>query len=178
MASFMTGLIPAAAAAVLHVLQPAPTPVSAVAAGSQAASGPLVQKNVSLEQAGEIVRAAIEFCKESDPRISIAVLDREGIVRLLVRTNGANPHNLDLARRKAYTAKTFKMPSADWAKRTAPGADVEAQRDLEGPIALGGGVPIMIGTDAIGAVGVSGNSQTQDEACARAGIAKIQDQLK
>ena len=137
----------------------------------------LSQKNVSLEQAVDIVEAAIEFCKESDPRISVAVLDREGQVRLLVRTNGANPHNLDLAVRKAYTAKTFKMSSADWAKRTAPGQDVEAQRQLEGTIALGGGVPIMIGRDAIGAVGVSGNSQTGDEACARAGIAKIADQL-
>jgi uncharacterized protein GlcG (DUF336 family) len=138
----------------------------------------LNQKNVSMEQAVQIVQAAIEFCKESDPRISIAVLDRDGLVRLLVRTSGAQPHNLDLARRKAYTAKTFKMSSADWTKRTAPGSDLEAQRQLEDTIALGGGVPIMIGNDAIGAVGVSGNSQTGDETCAKAGIAKIQDQLK
>jgi uncharacterized protein GlcG (DUF336 family) len=143
-----------------------------------AQSQTLSQKNVSMEQAVQIVQAAIEFCKESDPRISIAVLDRDGLVRLLVRTNGAQPHNLDLARRKAYTAKTFKMSSADWTKRTAPGSDVEAQRQLDDTIALGGGVPIMIGADAIGAVGVSGNSQTGDEACAKAGIAKIQDQLK
>jgi uncharacterized protein GlcG (DUF336 family) len=137
----------------------------------------LNQKNVSMEQAVQIVQAAIEFCKESDPRISIAVLDREGLVRLLVRTNGAAPHNLDLARRKAFTAKTFKMPSADFAKRSAVGGELEAQRQLADVIALGGGVPIMIGNDAIGAVGVSGNSQTGDEACAKAGIAKIQDQL-
>ena len=143
-----------------------------------AQSQTLNQKNVSMEQAVQIVQAAIEFCKQSDPRISIAVLDRDGLVRLLVRTNGAQPHNLDLARRKAYTAKTFKMSSADWTKRTAPGSDLEAQRQLEDTIALGGGVPIMIGNDAIGAVGVSGNSQTGDEACAKAGIAKIQDQLK
>ena len=137
----------------------------------------LTQKNVSMEQATQIVQAAIEFCKESDPRISIAVLDREGLIRLLVRTNGAAPHNLDLARRKAFTAKTFKMPSADFVKRSAPGGELEAQRQLADVIALGGGVPIMVGNDAIGAVGVSGNSQTGDEACAKAGIAKIQDQL-
>ena len=143
-----------------------------------AQSQTLSQKNISMEQAVQIVQAAIEFCKESDPRISIAVLDREGLVRLLVRTNGAQPHNLDLARRKAFTAKTFKMPSADWTKRSAVGGELEAQRQLADVIALGGGVPIMIGNDAIGAVGVSGNSQTGDEACAKAGIAKIQDQLK
>jgi uncharacterized protein GlcG (DUF336 family) len=162
----ITLLAAASAAVILNVMAAAPT------------AQPLVQKNVSMEQAVQIVQAAIEFCKESDPRISIAVLDREGLVRLLVRTNGAQPHNLDLARRKAYTAKTFKMSSAEWTKRTAPGQDVEAQRQLEDTIALGGGVPIMVGTDAIGAVGVSGNSQTGDEACARAGIAKIQDQLR
>jgi uncharacterized protein GlcG (DUF336 family) len=174
MPSILTGLVPAAAAAVLQVITPTPASAPAPTQSAQ----PLTQKNVSMEQAVEIVNAAIEFCKESDPRISIAVLDRDGLIRLLVRTNGAQPHNLDLARRKAYTAKTFKMPSADWTKRTAPGSDVEAQRQLEDTIALGGGVPIMIGNDAIGAVGVSGNSQTGDEACAKAGIAKIQDQLK
>jgi uncharacterized protein GlcG (DUF336 family) len=147
------------------------------AAAPYAQSQTLSQKNVSMEQAVQIVQAAIEFCKESDPRISIAVLDREGLVRLLVRTNGAAPHNLDLARRKAFTAKTFKIPSADFAKRSAVGGELEAQRQLADVIALGGGVPIMIGSDAIGAVGVSGNSQTGDEACAKAGIAKIQGQL-
>ncbi len=146
--------------------------------GAGAGAQTLNQKNVSLEQAAEIVQAAIDFCKESDPRISIAVLDRDGLVRLLVRSNGAAPHNLELARRKAYTAKTFKISSADFAKRSAVGGELEAQRQLADVIALGGGVPIMIGNDAIGAVGVSGNSQTGDEACARAGIAKIQDQLK
>jgi uncharacterized protein GlcG (DUF336 family) len=96
----------------------------------------------------------------------------------MVRTDAASPHNFDLARRKAYTAKTFKMSSADWVKRSAPGQDLEAQRQLKDVIALGGGVPIMIGNDAIGAVGVSGNSQTGDEVCARAGLAKIADQLQ
>ena len=167
MPAFTTALAGASAAALLSVL-PQTEPVAQ----------PLTQKNVSMEQAVQIVQAATEFCKESDPRISIAVLDRDGLIRLLVRTNGAQPHNLDLARRKAYTAKTFKMTSADWTKRTAPGTDLEAQRQLEDTIALGGGVPIMIGTDAIGAVGVSGNSQTGDEACAKAGIAAIQSQLK
>jgi uncharacterized protein GlcG (DUF336 family) len=143
----------------------------------QAQAQTLVQKNVSMPQAIKIVQAAIDFCRTSDPRISVAVLDREGQVRLLVRTNGAAPHNLDLARRKAFTAKTFKIPSADFAKRSAPGADLEAQRQLADVIALGGGVPIMIGNDAIGAVGVSGNSQTGDEACAKAGITAIQDEL-
>jgi uncharacterized protein GlcG (DUF336 family) len=147
-------------------------------AASPASAQPLIKKDVSMDQAVAIVNAALEACKTSDPHISIAVLDREGQVRLMVRTDAASPHNFDLARRKAYTAKTFKMSSADWVKRSAPGQDLEAQRQLKDVIALGGGVPIMIGNDAIGAVGVSGNSQTGDEVCARAGLAKIADQLQ
>ena len=67
----------------------------------------------------------------------------------------ARPHNLELARRKAYTALTFRRTSADWAKRTAEG-DVAGQRSLTDVIPLGGGVPIMIGDEAIGSVGLSG----------------------
>src|SRR5499427_10124327 len=90
-----------------------------------------------------------------------------------------SPHNLELARRKAYTALTFRRTSADWAKRTAEG-DVAGQRSLTDVIPLGGGVPIMIGEDAIGSIGLSGapGGQQQEEACAKAGIARVQDQLK
>jgi uncharacterized protein GlcG (DUF336 family) len=98
---------------------------------------------------------------------------------VFLQGDGASPHNLELARRKAYTALTFRRTSAEWAKRTAEG-DVAGQRSLTDVIPLGGGVPIMIGDEAIGSVGLSGapNGQPQEEACAKAGIAKIQDQLK
>src|SRR5215468_9462168 len=116
----------------------------------------LTEKNVSIKMALTIAETALTECT---PRVSIAVLDR--------------------ARRKAYTALTFRRPSAEWAKRTAEG-DVAGQRSLTDVIPLGGGVPIMIGDDAIGSVGLSGapGGQPQEEACAKAGIAKVQDQLK
>jgi uncharacterized protein GlcG (DUF336 family) len=137
----------------------------------------LMHKNISLDQAITVVQGAMEACKDSS--ISITVVDREGEVRYAVRANGANPHNFELSRRKAYTARTFRMPSADWIKRTAPDQDLYGQRQLKEVIPLGGGMPIMAGTDAIGAVGISGarGGQPAEEACARAGIAKIQGQL-
>ncbi len=97
---------------------------------------------------------------------------------MFLQSDKANPHNIELARRKAYTARTFGRTSADWAKRTTELPELAAQRQLEDVIALRGGVPIKIGNETIGAVGVSGSSSEGDEKCAIAGIAKVADQLK
>jgi uncharacterized protein GlcG (DUF336 family) len=107
----------------------------------------------------------------------VAVLDHAGRVRVLLQSDSANPHNLELARRKAYTARTFGRTSAEWAKRTIEVPELAAQRQLA-MIALRGGVPIKVGNETIGAVGVSGSSAEGDEKCAMAGVAKVADQLK
>src|SRR5262245_6709468 len=140
---------------------------------------PLVQKNISLQQAITVVKAAVAECGKDGSVISITVLDRDGEIRFAVRANGANPHNFELSRRKAYTAKTFRGPSANFAGKSAPDKDLYGQRELKEVIPLGGGLPIMIGQDAIGAVGISGakGGQPAEEACAKAGIAAIQSQL-
>src|SRR6201981_2569994 len=136
----------------------------------------LMQRDVSLRMALTIAEAALA---EWGVRTSVAVVDRAGRLRVFLQGDGASPHNLELARRKAYTALTFRRPSAEWAKRTAEG-DIAGQRSLTDVIPLGGGVPIMIGDDAIGSVGLSGapGGRAQEEACAKTGIAKVQDQLK
>ena len=78
-----------------------------------------------------------------------------------------------------YTARTFRRTSADWAKRTAAEPEIAPQRNLADVIALGGGVPIDASGETIGGVGVSGApGQDKDEACAKAGVAKVADQLK
>ena len=148
-----------------------------IAASSPAPAQVLTEKNISIKLALTIAETELNECT---PRVSVAVLDRAGRLRVFLQGDNASPHNLELARRKAYTALTFRRPSAEWAKRTEPGSDVFGQRSLTDVIPLGGGVPIMIGNDAIGAVGLSGapNGQPQEEACAKAGIAKIQDQFK
>ena len=136
----------------------------------------LTEKNISIRMAMQIAETALTECT---PRVSVAVLDRAGRMRVFLQGDNASPHNLELARRKAYTALTFRRPSAEWAKRTAEG-DVTGQRSLADVIPLGGGVPIMIGEDAVGAIGLSGapGGQPKEEACAKAGIAKVADQLK
>ena len=135
----------------------------------------LTQRDVSVRMALTIAEAALAECGS---RTSIAVVDRAGRLKVLLQGDGASPHNPELARRKAYTARTFQQTSADWAKRTE--TTNAGQRMLTDVIPLGGGVPIKIGQETIGAVGLSGApmGQTQEEACAKAGIAKVADLLR
>ena len=135
----------------------------------------LMQRDVSLRMAITIAEAALAECGVNT---SVAVVDRAGRLRVLLQGDGASPHNPELARRKAYTARTFRQTSAEWAKLTE--TKNGGQRMLADVIPLGGGVPIKIGQETIGGVGLSGApmGQPQEEACAKAGIAKVADQLR
>jgi uncharacterized protein GlcG (DUF336 family) len=154
----------AAAAALAAVIVPG-------AVGAQV----LTQKDVSVRMALAIAEAALAECGTST---SVAVVDRAGRLRVFLQGDTANPHNIELARRKAYTARTFRMPSAEWAKRTETAN--QGQRALTDVIPLGGGMPINAGEDTIGGVGLSGavGGQPKEEACAKSGIEKVADQLK
>lgn len=135
----------------------------------------LMQRDVSLAMALTIATTASAECGAI---ASIAVVDRAGRIKVLLQGDGGSPHNLELARRKAYTARTFRTPSAAWAKRTE--TTNAGQRMLTDVIPLGGGMPIMVGNDTIGGVGLSGapGGQEKEEACARSALAKVADQLK
>lgn len=139
----------------------------------------VAQKDISAQAALKIAQAAIEACRKNNFDISVVVVDRVGQIKVAVRADTASPHNFDLARRKAYTARTFKRTSASWAKRMVDEPDLSGQKNLAEVIPLGGGVPIMLGDDAIGGVGVSGTpAQDKDEACATAGVDAIKSDLK
>ncbi len=91
--------------------------------------------------------------------------------------NQATASTAEMARRKAFTARVFRSTTLEFQKRTSDPA-YAAQRDVADILALGGGVPIMLGNEIIGGVGSSGSSQDQDDACAKAGVAKVADLLK
>ncbi len=135
----------------------------------------ITHRDLSLKMALTIAQAALEVCGNTT---SIAVVDRAGRVRVLLEGDNASPHNAELARRKAYTARTFRAPSSEWAKRTETAN--AGQRELMDVIALGGGMPIKAGEDTIGGVGLSGamGGQVVEEKCANAGIAKVAEYLK
>ena len=135
----------------------------------------LMERDVSVHMALTIAETALNECGS---HVTVAVLDRAGRMRVFLQGDGASPHNLELARRKAYTAVTFGRTSLEWAQRTE--TQNQGQRALTDVITQQGGVPIKVGDETIGAVGLSGapNGGPQEEACGRAGIAKVADQLK
>jgi uncharacterized protein GlcG (DUF336 family) len=139
--------------------------------------GVVMQRNLSLAMAKTIAEATLAECKSKGFNTAAAVVDRAGQVLVILRDEQATAQQAEMARRKAYTARMFRTTTLEFQKRTSDSA-YAAQRDVADILALGGGVPIQVGNDIIGGVGSSGSSQEMDDACAKAGIAKVADLLK
>jgi len=141
------------------------------------AQGVVMQRNLSLGLAKTIAEAAIAECKAKGFSTAAVVVDRAGQVLVMLRDEQASAQTAEMARRKAYTARMFRMTTLDFQKRTTDPL-YAAQRDIADILALGGGAPIDAGGETIGGVGSSGSSQPQDDACAKAGVAKALALLK
>jgi uncharacterized protein GlcG (DUF336 family) len=138
----------------------------------------LPSKLLSAEAANAMVMDALAHCQKDGYRVSAAVVDRGGNLLAFIRDPLAGPHSAESSRRKAFTSATFGRTSAEFAALTTnqPAAGL---KDLTGVFALAGGVPIKVGNDVIGGIGVGGApGGEKDEACASAGLAKVADQLK
>ena len=149
-----------------------------VALGAPAHAQVLMQRNVSLEMAKTIAEAALAMCAAQGYSTSVAVVDRAGQTVLLMRSDDATPQTPEMARRKAFTARMFRRASADWAARTFEDPARLPQRDLADVLALGGGVPIMIGDETIGGAGSAGSTQQLDNDCSQAGVDAAVGQLE
>jgi len=143
-----------------------------------AAQGLVTQKNLSLGMAKTIAETAQAECRTRGFHTTVAVVDRAGQLLILMRDEQAGPHTVEMARRKAYTARIFRSATKDFQKKTMPDTALAGQRNISDVLALSGGVPIQIGKDTIGAVASAGSTLDDDDACARAGIAKVAEMLK
>jgi len=162
---------------IVVVLVLAPVVTLALVPSVVEGQGLVTQKSLSLGLAKTIAEAALGECKAKGFATSVAVVDRAGQLLVLLRDENATAQTAEMSRRKAYTARMFRTSTMEFQKRTAEPL-YAAQRDVADILAPGGGVPIQIGDDVIGGVGSSGSSQPQDDACARAGVAKVADLLK
>jgi uncharacterized protein GlcG (DUF336 family) len=133
--------------------------------------------NISLAMGQTIADAAMEKCKEMGFKVSVAVVDRAGLQIVMLRGDGAGLHTPEGADRKAYTARSFRAPSADFVKRMQNDPASVGSKEYTRVLALSGGLPIKVGDDVVGAVGVSG-SPGKDDDCSQAGIDKVAAQLK
>lgn len=148
----------------------------ATAASAQAVR---VEKNISLELANQIASASVAACAANGHAVAATVVDRAGTVRAIQRADNAGPHTLASSQQKAYTsasAKNTTLAMMEGAQKNPAAANLVF---IPGYLLLGGGVPIKVGNETIGAVGIGGAPGGHlDEQCAMAALDKVKDQLK
>jgi len=145
---------------------------------AESASAQLLErKDLSYAMALTIATGAIDACKAMGYPASVVVVDRAGETMVALRADNTGPHTMENARRKAYTALTFKMTSQQFLDDMKTRPVRREQTTLPGVIAINGGVPIKVGNDVIAGVGLSG-SPGKDEECVNAGIDKVKQFLQ
>ncbi len=128
-----------------------------------------------LSLAVKAATAAVEYCKKDGYKVSAAVVDKGGVLRALLRTDGAGSHTVDSSRKKAYTAASVGRPTSEMAELVGKMPALQGLRDMNDNILiLGGGLPIQIGGETVGAIGVGGAPGAHlDDACGQAGLDAI-----
>jgi uncharacterized protein GlcG (DUF336 family) len=131
------------------------------------------------ETALKAAQAALKKCRDSGYQATIAVVDRGGVLQVLLRDRFAGPHTVELARAKAYTAASFRTATAALAEATQPGRPQSGIRNRPDVAAVGGGLTIEAGGSLLGGIGVSGApGGSEDERCAAAGIEAIREDIE
>lgn len=145
-----------------------------ISAGAFAADLP-TEAVLPLSLANKAALATMENCTVDGYRVSAAVVDRAGVLRALLSEDGAGPHTVDSSRKKAYTAASMKRPTGELAELVTKMPAIEGIRDMNDSILiLGGGLPIEIGGEVVGGIGVGGAPGAHlDTSCAQAGLESI-----
>ena len=136
-------------------------------------------KLLTPEAALKATQAALKKCRDGGYQVTVAVVDRMGVLQALTRDRFAGAHTVEMARAKAYTAVSFRTNTTELAEATQPGRPQSGIRHLPGVAAVGGGLMIESGGSLLGAIGVSGAPDGKaDDSCAAAGSAAIRDDLE
>ena len=136
-------------------------------------------KMLTPETALKAAQAALGKCRQDGFQTAVAVVDRSGVVQVLLRDRYAGPHTPDMALAKAWTAASFKQSTSSLAVETQPGKPMSGIRQLPRVVAAGGALPIEAGGNLLGAIAVSGAPGGEaDDSCAKAGIKAIADDIE
>ena len=119
-----------------------------------------------------MTQAAALHAQQLGVRVNIAVVDSAGNLAAFLRMPGAPLHSIDIAIDKAYTAASFGLATSGWSKALRTHSEAVRQGLVLRArfVAFGGGLPIVEGGQRVGAIGVSGGSEDEDEQCAQAGL--------
>jgi uncharacterized protein GlcG (DUF336 family) len=136
-------------------------------------------RNLTVDTALKAAQAALKKCRDSGWQAAVAVVDRSGVVQVVLRDRYAGPHTPRTASGKAWTAVSFRSNTSALVELTQPGKPQSGLRSLPRVVILGGGMIIEGGGQMLGAIGVSGAPGGEaDDVCAKAGIAAIQESLE
>ena len=157
----------------------AATLVASIANAQSPSASVRTERNISLALANEIAGATVAACSANGYAVTATVVDRAGGVRAVQRADNAGPHTLAASQQKAFTsasAKNATLAMQDGSQKNPAAANLVY---IPGFLLLGGGVPIKVGNEVIGAVGVGGApGGNLDEQCAMVALDKVKDQLK
>ncbi len=124
-------------------------------------------------------QAALAHCRQAGHQVAVAVVDRAGVLQVLVRDRFAGAHTVEVATRKAWTAASFRIPTAQLATESQAGQPMSGIRAASQVMAIGGGLPIEGGGSTYGGIGVSGAPGGEaDDACATAGLKAIAEAIE
>ena len=138
----------------------------------------LARKDLSVDGAVAIATTAMADCKAKGWVVSVTVVGRNGEIIAQLRGDGSGPHTTENSFKKAFTSRTFRIPSGEMEERLKKNPQMGAQY-LTGFTTGRGALPIKIGEEVVAAAGASGApGGEKDEACIQAGIDKVKDQLK
>jgi len=126
----------------------------------------------------ELAQATLKACRAAGFQVAVAVTDRAGVVQVILRDQLAGAHTPDTARRKAWTAASFRTATKTMMEETQTGKAQSGARFISGAMMIAGGIPVTAAGTMVGAVGVSGAPGGDDDhTCAQAGIDAIEERL-
>jgi len=139
----------------------------------------ITQKTLTQQAALAACENAVARAREEKINICVSVCDSSGLELAFLRMNDAYIHSIEIAKNKAYTSASFKFPTGMWTDifKEAPHLE-QGFSNRDKLIPFGGGLPIIVDNDVVGAIGVSGGTEEEDIVCAQAGIDHILSQKK
>ncbi len=162
-----------------HRLALLATTLALASSGLAQAQAVRTERNMSLDLAGRIASATVAACSAGGYNVSAAVVDRAGQLRALYRADNAGPHTVAAAQAKAFTSASARNTTTAMLENSQKNPGAANLGQIPGFLLLGGGVPVKVGNDTIGAVGVGGAPGGHlDEQCAMTALDKVKDLLQ
>ena len=134
----------------------------------------IIKHSIDAETAEKAVAAAVKKAAELKLKMCVAIADEAGDLKAFVRMDGAPKLSIEIAQNKAYTAASFSMPTHAWfdfIKDDPP--LLHGITHTPRLVVFGGGFPIKLKGEIVGAIGLSGGHYSQDMECAKAALKAI-----